>query len=451
MKLYYFANLRLPTEKAHGVQIMKMCHAFTATGDQRPATSVTLVIPWRWRTRQLRGVKDVYAYYGVERNFRIVRLPSLDLYPLAQLFPFLDRFAFAVQYGTFLLSVFVYLLISRFTRVSNHSGTPSLRHSVTSLVYTRDSRIARLAAKFTKNVFLELHTIPKSDDIEAAQKSKGIITLTQKLKEILRDGGVLAEKIIVASDGVDLAAFTLPPFQVDHSINSSPLRGEAGRGVDSNTPPQAPPQKRGGDEEKQVLRKRLGLPLDAKLIGYAGRLKTMDKEKGIPELLEAFAALRAGDSHARLVIVGGDSGDAVIYAARMRADGIVPYVHYVSHVSPADVPKYLKAMDVLAAPFPKSDHYAYAMSPLKIFEYMASGIPMIASDLPSLREILTEDDAFFFEPGNAEDLALALVNVLKNPVEAAHRAANAHKKAEQYTWKKRAENIIQFISDEVTE
>src|SRR3989338_580581 len=98
MKILYFANLRLPTEKAHGVQIMKMCEVFGATSGQRPATSVTLVVPWRWRAWQLRGVKDVYAYYGVERNFKIVRLPSLDLFPLARFFPFLDRPAFAIQY-----------------------------------------------------------------------------------------------------------------------------------------------------------------------------------------------------------------------------------------------------------------------------------------------------------------------------------------------------------------
>ena len=64
MKIYYIANARMPTEKAHGIQIIYMCKAFADAG-----MDVELVIP-----RRLNPIKDdPFDYYGVKRNFRIIR------------------------------------------------------------------------------------------------------------------------------------------------------------------------------------------------------------------------------------------------------------------------------------------------------------------------------------------------------------------------------------------
>ena len=385
MQLYYIANLRLPTEKAHGTQIMRMCGAFATSNIQHPTSNteeellavgsgqlvVTLVVPFRWRTKLLRGVTDVFAYYGAQKNFRIVTLPSLDLFPLTRFFPFLDRAAFAIQYGSFLFFVFCFFLYVR--------RRPAV-------VYTRDSHIARLALHFTKHVFLELHTIPKQDDIETAQGTEGVIAVTRGLKNALVEHGIDTKKILVAPDAVDGKVFD--------AITASSTE----------------------------LRKQLHLPLDAKLIGYAGRLKTFEQEKGIPELLEAFALLQQERKDVRLVIVG--------------------------HVSPTEVPKYLKGFDVLVAPFPKTPHYEIAMSPLKIFEYMAAHKPMVVSDLPSLREILSEDTAYFFEPGNAKNLAQTLERVFTHPAEASQKAERVQKISQEHTWEKRAEHIVTCMAVE---
>ena len=69
-KLLYIANIRLPTEKAHGIQIMKMCEAFAHEG-----VNVELVVPRRFNVIK----EDPFAYYGVGKNFTTTRIPSFDL------------------------------------------------------------------------------------------------------------------------------------------------------------------------------------------------------------------------------------------------------------------------------------------------------------------------------------------------------------------------------------
>ena len=102
--------------------------------------------------------------------------------------------------------------------------------------------------------------------------------------------------------------------------------------------------------------------------------------------------------------------------------------------------------DVLVLPNsakPKiSSHYT---SPLKLFQYMASGVPIIASDLPSIREILTDDTAFWFPPDDERALARQIEYVLSHPDEARSKAARAREEVKKYTWDARASAILEYI------
>src|SRR5574338_612632 len=97
--LIYVANIRLPTEKAHGLQIMQNCEAFADSGAQ-----VELWAAQRFNTPEFRAVSDVWSHYGVKRNFTLRRLPCLDLMPLAAGKNNLPaRLIFYLQQGTFVL------------------------------------------------------------------------------------------------------------------------------------------------------------------------------------------------------------------------------------------------------------------------------------------------------------------------------------------------------------
>src|SRR3989338_6424929 len=104
-KLIYIANARIPTEKAHGIQIMKMCESMgeLEVGDGK--LEVELIVP-----RRLNPIKqDPFDYYGVKRNFKITKLPTLDFIALG-----LGRFGFFAETLIFLIAVRIYLLFRKY-------------------------------------------------------------------------------------------------------------------------------------------------------------------------------------------------------------------------------------------------------------------------------------------------------------------------------------------------
>ncbi len=99
MKLLYIANIRIPTEKAHGLQIVQNCEAFADAGAE-----VTLWVARRVNIPELRGIHDVWTHYGVKQNFALRRIPCLDLLPLVPgRNDLLARLIFYMQQGTFVL------------------------------------------------------------------------------------------------------------------------------------------------------------------------------------------------------------------------------------------------------------------------------------------------------------------------------------------------------------
>ncbi|PIZ49160.1 glycosyl transferase family 1, partial [Candidatus Woesebacteria bacterium CG_4_10_14_0_2_um_filter_39_14] len=124
---------------------------------------------------------------------------------------------------------------------------------------------------------------------------------------------------------------------------------------------------------------------------------------------------------------------------------VLPQCIFISYQPHAKVIRYIKAMDALVIPFPNKPHYAFYASPLKLFEYMASGRPIIASDLPALREILNDKNALFFKPDDAPDLARAIKMLKSSQMLGYHLSQQALADVQQYTWQKRAKNILNFI------
>ena len=82
MRLFYIANARIPTEKAHGLQIVKMCEAFARQG-----IDVELIVPYRRQSAAMREVESVWDYYDVTTPFPITRLPSPDFISLDRMLP----------------------------------------------------------------------------------------------------------------------------------------------------------------------------------------------------------------------------------------------------------------------------------------------------------------------------------------------------------------------------
>jgi len=266
------------------------------------------------------------------------------------------------------------------------------------VIYTREA----WAGYFFRNFFFEAHTAQGRSLLFSGARS--IVCLTSFIKDIFVKRGFPARNILVEPDAVNLKQFA-------HLI------------------------------PKVEARTKCGLPQDKSLIGYVGTLKTMNIDKGLHAAITAMKAV----PEAMLVVVGGDREHVEEYRSLAEHGGLASRVIFTGTVPHASVPVYLSAFDVVVAPFPDIEHYRLYMSPLKVFEYMASGIPMVVSDLPSLREILTEKTARFVKAGDVKELALALNNLLSHPDIAQVQGLAARKEVERYTWDKRAERILGFI------
>lgn len=252
-----------------------------------------------------------------------------------------------------------------------------------------------------KKVVLELHTLPNrgiEKFVEQCNRCVLVVCLTSPMKKELVEMGVSAEKVMVEPDAVDFEKFaSVQPMPID---------------------------------------------LPKPLIGYAGQLESMGLSKGIPELIGAAELLQRNGFAGRCVIAGPRSANETIVRT-LRS----PAVAYQGYLPADEVPRFLVACDVLVYPAPKSDHpfYNRDTSPLKIFEYMASGKPIVTADLPPIRDVLDEDSAFFCPPGDPQALAERIEYVLRHPEEAAKRAARAQEKVQHYTWDKRMKRIFDAL------
>ena len=175
MRILYIANIRIPTEKAHGIQIMKMCEAFSDSGHD-----VTLVVP-----RRLNHIKDgPFKYYGVKKNFKIKKLPTLDLVRFG-------RVGFWVQSISFAISFFLYSIPKK-----------------VDVIYSRDELPLLLFSFFKKNIVWETH-MPRDNIFSRVliKRLKKLITISRGLKDFYFKKGVHEDKIIVAPDAVDIKKF----------------------------------------------------------------------------------------------------------------------------------------------------------------------------------------------------------------------------------------------------
>lgn len=190
-----------------------------------------------------------------------------------------------------------------------------------------------------------------------------------------------------------------------------------------------------------------GIPRDAVVIGYFGHFKTMGMEKGLQNILEALSKL---EEKYVLFAAGGDEKDIVHYKNVATDLGISHRVIFKGRSTQADLARFQKACDILAMPFPYNQHYAFFMSPIKMFEYMAAKRPIIASDLPSIREILNESNALLIPPNDVSALTNAITKIISDQEFAKHISEQAYKDCQLFTWDNKVEKIINFLERTAT-
>ncbi len=373
MKLLYAVMVRMPTEKAHGIQIVKTIAALVKAG-----VTVDLQIPDRKNPIKV----DIFEYYQAEKIFGVTKIKVRDLVSE-------NRFGILGYWWQSFL----------FTRKVKQNAFGF------DVLYTRDLPVALGLVRAQKPLIYEIHSLPKRPTFlhkYVWKKSQGIIVISDGLREELIAAGVEAQKITVVRDSVDVEQF-------------------------QNVP------------QKNACRANLNIPVDQKVVVYTGHLYGW---KGADTLAVSAAKLPT-DTH--VYIVGGTDQDVAKFKEQFKA----PNLHIMGRRPHQEMPLWLASSDLLVIPNSAKEAIgAKYTSPLKLFEYMAANRPIVATDVPALREVLL-DKAVLAKPDNADSLAQAIQSAFTNYSEHVKAAEYLAEAVTQYSWANRGVQIKQFIENKV--
>jgi len=386
MKIIYIANARIPTEKAHGYQICKMCEEFSSAGAE-----IELWAP----TRENLIKKDAFKYYSLKENFKIKYIKSFD---------FIKYDKLLLRKSIYLQSLLFFLDLA-FKKIDKNA-----------IIYTRNPELIWLFNLRGFKTAYECHDWfgkKKKIALMCLRKCDYVITTNNYIKkEFVKHG--FRENILVAPNGVNLEIFNINIF-----------KKEAIEKLDIS------------DELKRKI-------YNKKILLYTGSFRTMGVDKGIDEILQALKNLN--NKNIIFVAVGGNEKDIKYYKKFAKNIGVSGICEFIGRRAQTELALWQKTADIFLMPFPDKAHYRYFMTPLKIFEYMAGSRPIIASDLPSICEILNEKNAFFCKSGDVDSLSAKINYVLNNEEECQSKAKQASKDVLKYSWGKRAEKILKFIN-----
>ncbi len=281
------------------------------------------------------------------------------------------------------------------------------------LLYSRSPQAATWAALRGLPSIFELHDIPMGfmgpwllRRFLAASGARRLVANTQFLADTLAASYPIPDRegfLLMAPNGVDLERYADLPLPA-------------------------------------AARKQLGLP-EGFTIGYTGHLYP---GRGLDMMLELAAAL----PEMRFLLVGGKPAD--VDTARQRAASL-PNITLTGFVANAELPRYQAAADVLIMPYAQQvsgssgGNIAPYLNPMKMFEYLACTRPIVASDLPILREILNEDNAVILPSQDAPAWAAVLRQLSAHPARREALAAAARRTAQQNTWQQRAQRLLAGI------
>jgi len=342
-----------------------------------------------WHPRRAGTVStadEIFRRYGVKPTFTLRTIGSADSQWLRRTF---NRAGFLVQAASFQAMCLQRLMRERGPIV----------------IYTRNPLdvlilplLRRVAA--VERVFLEDHDglgrRAPALKRRLLASADGLIVTTNLHAAAAQRMGLGADKILVAPNGVDLARFPRVP-----------------------RPCPDPPYR----------------------IVYVGNLF---QRKGVFTLVEALARL---PPHYTLDVIGGSPESKPAFDAHVESEGVADRIATHGVLPPAQVPPLLQRAHVAILPnSSRSEVSSMFTSPLKMFEYMAAGVPIVASDVPAIRQVLRHgENAWLVPPDDAAALADAIAHVCGKRALGDQLARQARADAEARTWDARTSSLLAFM------
>ena len=381
MRILYFADIRFPLERANGIQTMETCHGLVERGH-----TVQLVV----RPDTQTPARDSFDFYGLPRRDRLIveRAPiTAAKPPIARRLGYL-AFAAGRAAGGGRADVIMTRDLTTASLVLRLPLRAPLVYESHGYAPDVAAALPELLSTATPASAAKLSRLARREAF-VWKHAEGYVTITSGLRRELETRLGERERAAVVPDGARIAALT--------------------------------PRD----------------PASPFTVGYAGHLYAW---KGVDILIDALAVLPG----VRALIVGGHAREPDLARLRAKATalGLDARVTFTGHVAPAAVPARLAAADVLVLPNPASAISTHATSPLKLFEYMAAGRAIVASDLPAVREVLTHGvNAVLVPPGDPAALADGIRSLEADAPMRARLADAARTAVAEYSWSRRAERL----------
>lgn len=220
---------------------------------------------------------------------------------------------------------------------------------------------------------------------QMVHKSDVVITICQELQDTVTDMGVADRSLLI----------------------------ENVMGGDVDEPPSRSPQE---------VRSAWGIGANAPLALYTG---TFEAYQGVDMLIDAAAIIAKQRPDARVLVVGGEAAQVEAAKTRAAAAGALPIMVFTGQQPAKEIPGFVQACDLLVSPRIRGTN-----TPLKIYSYLRSGKPIVATNLLTHTQVLTPETAKLADP-DAAAFAAAILDLIDRPGERARLSAAARAVAQE--------------------
>ncbi|MFA6536507.1 MAG: glycosyltransferase [Candidatus Paceibacterota bacterium] len=327
-------------------------------------------------------------FYGLQTDILVKYLKICDLYRFGKLGYRLSGLSFILAYR-------------RFIKERQKAGEKFL-------LYTIDmDQFSLIGVSFLHTPFVvEVHDAKKYSWIfnRMFKRATAILTINNLIKnEIVKTFSLSSEKVLVQPNGIDLQMFSKPA-------------------------------------DKAAWRGKWSILLNRPFVLYVGKcydwkgLEIFDQAlKALPEINFGFVGCSKGEVE-KMTGQKYDLPNVLFFSQR-------PYTEMVDWMRSADI--------LLVIGTKKNEYSYYHTSPMKLFEYLATGVPILVADTPAIKDMVSEKEVFFYQADNSESFVSSIRKIISDQKTAGLRSAEALNLAGKLSWSSRVLLVLNFVKNKL--